>query len=730
MSNALVLTVRLHDGRYHGRGDWPPSPARLFQALVAGAARGAALAREDREALCWLERLPPPEIVAPPARPGQRVVSYVPNNDLDAVGGELTRVGEIRVAKVHEARLFESGRPFLYVWLFDDSPGSLAQARLACDLASRLFQLGRGIDMACAEGVVLRREEAASRLEELAGSRYWPTGPAVDTGLQCPTEGSLASLEARFRAFTERIAPSPGGKGWRFAQPPKPLFARVAYGSPLTYQMFELRSLVHGDAFRPWPQQEASSLIVRLRDRAVERLSRAWPHRGAVVERALVGRDSVEADKRSRVRILPLPSIGHDHADRAIRRVLVEVSADCPLSAADVFWGFSGTIVEQAVDPDTGEVLRDTRLLPAVAPEMLRHYGIAEPREPSRWWRTVTPAALPPLAARRRIDPRRSREEAKGGRERAEEEARAVSSVVQALRHAGVAARVTTVRVQREPFARNGRRAEAFADGTRFGKERLWHVEVSFAEPVAGPLVIGDGRYLGLGLMAPTRLVADVLGFRAGPIPDNAVPTDLCRALRRAVMARVQARLGPRQALPLFFSGHAPDGAPARSGHHAHLAFVADLARSRLLVLAPHVLEHRTPTREERTWLTVLDAAMSGFRELRIGGGVSLEIGSVPIESSDDLLFAPAECWESVTDYTPTRHSKADSLTEGLAADARRELQRRGMPVHSVDVLAADVGSRGGQRGRLRLRFARPVAGPILLGRTCHFGGGLFAAAG
>jgi hypothetical protein len=34
MPGALLVTVRFHDGRYHGSGDWPPSPARLFQAAV------------------------------------------------------------------------------------------------------------------------------------------------------------------------------------------------------------------------------------------------------------------------------------------------------------------------------------------------------------------------------------------------------------------------------------------------------------------------------------------------------------------------------------------------------------------------------------------------------------------------------------------------------------------------------------------------------------------------
>ena len=34
--NALLISVRLHEGWYHGSGG-VPSPARMFQALVAGA---------------------------------------------------------------------------------------------------------------------------------------------------------------------------------------------------------------------------------------------------------------------------------------------------------------------------------------------------------------------------------------------------------------------------------------------------------------------------------------------------------------------------------------------------------------------------------------------------------------------------------------------------------------------------------------------------------------------
>jgi hypothetical protein len=86
-------------------------------------------------------------------------------------------------------------------------------------------------------------------------------------------------------------------------------------------------------------------------------------------------------------------------------------------------------------------------------------------------------------------------------------------------------------------------RVEPFAQGTRFEKARLWRVEIAFGVPVEGPLLLGDGRFLWLGLMAPARDV--VPGTHAFAIADGLAgrpePLDVARALRRAVMARVQA---------------------------------------------------------------------------------------------------------------------------------------------------------------------------------------------
>ena len=59
------------------------------------------------------------------------------------------------------------------------------------------------------------------------------------------------------------------------------------------------------------------------------------PDRAPCIDRVFVGRDANEADKAQRIRITPLPSIGHVHAERSIRRVLIAIPPDCPIAAAD-----------------------------------------------------------------------------------------------------------------------------------------------------------------------------------------------------------------------------------------------------------------------------------------------------------------------------------------------------------------------------------------------------------
>ena len=727
MARALLVAVRFHEGRYHGTGGWPPSPARLFQALMAGAAEGATVSCSTLDALNWLERLPPPMIVAPRGAPGQDYTGFVPNNDLDAkLSGNNDpdiedAVALIRVRKTVRPILFDAAAPLLYCWFFD---GDDELATALCDTAERLYQLGRGIDMAWADAAVLDPDEARKRLSDHGGIVYRPSaGGGSGRDLLCPQPGTGRSLKVRFDEM--RIRFRSGGSNREpvrvFVQPSKPLLMSVAYNAHPDRLVFSLRE---GDAragFAPRRLNEAAALVAEVRDQAAKRMCDAVPARADDVARYLVGRDATDADKAARVRIVPIPSIGHSHADMMIRRLAIYVPQSCPLRTDDLDWAFAqvawsdadGVVVSELQRADDDDAMAK------------RYENIG------RRWRSMTPLALA-AARRRRIDPTRKSREAKGAAERAREESRAVHAVHQALRHAGVSVSAAAVRVQREPFDGHGERADSFSTPMRFAKEALWHVAVTFAAPVAGPLLLGDGRFLGLGLMAPDEPMPGVLAFmiEAG-LADTTTSALVARAARRAMLARVQANLPLDRRVPAYISGHEDDGSPARSGIHRHIAVVPDLPRRRLLFVAPNKLQRGGVSwREVRDDHAGVDRALEGMTLLRAGRAGRLVLAPSALDAEGDPLFAPSREWESVSEYRVTRHRRRLGDEEALKADVVAELGRIGWPVPMmVEVLSARRGPRGGLSGRLRLTFAAAQEGPLVIGRTAHKGGGLFARA-
>jgi len=182
-----------------------------------------------------------------------------------------------------------------------------------------------------------------------------------------------------------------------------------------------------------------------------------------------------------------------------------------------------------------------------------------------------------------------------------------------------------------------------------------------------------------------------------------------------------------RATLPTFFSDHEPDGSPAQTQSRPHLTFLFDPGSARLLIVAPHVVDRRDPTREEKTHLETLDTAMTDFRELRAGSAGRLMVRETAIDPDADPLFAPSRVWESVTPYQVTRHTKHVGAAEALSADVRAECRRRGLPEPRVTPLEPR-GVRGvGLVGGARLTFEVAAEGPVILGRSRHLGGGLFA---
>ena len=720
MSWSLLIVARFHEGRYYGQEDgfndthgWPPSPGRLFQALVAGAAFGARLQMEDEQALKWLEGLDPPRIAAPAARRGRQVELFVPNNDLDAVGGDPARASKIRAPKSWRPYFFNADEPVLYIWGFE---AGLTQARRICVIATNLYQLGRGVDMAWASGYVLRPKEAAVRLASHSGSLRVPRGTGKTA---TPTRGTLDSLVDRYQRKRKRLHTVVDKRNRRytlFTQPPKASFAYTGYDAPSQCLHFELRG--KNGSFVPFRLASVAPLITSLRDAAAQRLQQSLPTKYALLERLIIGRGAGPSDLAQRIRLIPIPSIGTEHTDLLIRRIMVEVPVDCPIRVDDLKWAFAGLpLYVPRVENELGYLTSsdDSRM----AERFMRQEAV---------FRSLTPVALSSVQ-RRRIGSAGQ----KTAEERIREEQQAAGAIVQALRHIDIRARPTNIRVQREPFQKRGMRAELFADGSRFSKHGLWHAELQFRENVPGLLVLGDGRFCGLGLMEPIKNYSDIfivnLDVKRGIAPENGAM--LVSYLRRALMSLARNASGQ---VGRLFSGHESDGRPDSMGHHAHVFLAADGGArddliTRLVVAAPWIVDRTAkPQPSEQRLFDTVTRQLSELRAGPLGHFTGLSARCIV---DGDPLLGPANVWTSKTPYVATRNlKKRDDPVTTVKVNATTECRRRGLPTPAeIHVQEVETGPRGGKpTAKLKLVFDTAILGPVLLGRNSHAGGGLFHA--
>ena len=724
MTQGLLLTIRFLDGRYHGTGDWPPAPGRLFQAIVAGAAHAGKLPPALLEALAWLETLPPPVITAPRAVRGAENIHYVPNNDLDSVmkntpGLDVQQEQSlIRVPKPVSCMLFDDRVPLRYFWQV--GAGHEARTAAICEAANNLYQLGRGYDAAWAAGDLISSADASPLLSSEDTTLYKPSERgAGGFPLPCPTPGSINSIENRFQQTLDRL--QAGEKNGRPAtvlvQPDKTLFKTVNYHAPHERLLFEF---IQGDGrgFAARDLTTAGPLVTDIRDRVAEAIVTHSPQLAEDVERYLIGRQAGPEDAPHRVRIIPVPSIGHRDVDMDIRRLAVYIPRSCPLPGTLVSWALSRIEWSRA----DGSVASEMH--PGGSRRMIERY-----ERPARRWQTVTPIAISPGKPRAKTR--------MAGSDLLQEHGRVIHAIRRRLHHAGIDVPALSVFVRKSPGDPQGAHAADFARGTRFPSSSLWHAEIEFAEPVQGPLLIGDGRFLGLGLMRPEPRTPGIsaLAITQG-LAEYPDPLGIVRAARRATMARAQEVVGQRQSLPLYVTGHGPDG-PARSsdGKHRHVHICADLKRSRLLWIAPPELrdeDGRFPS-DIQDGHDLVEKALAGMREILASYSGKLSMAPASIDAETDPLFVPSRVWQTVTPYRVCRPWSGKGLTprELVRDDVRAEIARLQLPrpedIQVLNILP-NPRERHAVHAELRIIFRNMQRGPLLLGQSSHQGGGLFEA--
>jgi len=475
----LCITVRWLDNRYHGLlnrdgpPEWPPSPFRLLQALVAGVARHGQLDSEIGKSLVWLESLDAPLILAPRACSGQIVQRFVPNNDADKEPHRQLRL----TGKTSRPTILLGVPEIHYVW---PNAGGATEAEWATQAARYVTCLGWGIDMAYGDGRILEEKEVG----QLRGIRWLPRPNTLrDDGLlRVPTGGSTMDLRRAHQSALNRIE---HGKPLRTVEKPQ-VFDRVFYESaerPIgrPYAVFALRTPL--DEFFPYSHAKLIHIAGMTRSASISAM-KAFPP-GDITDAAdwvksfVAGhRSEVENDHRQ-LSYVPLPSIGHGHADAMIRRVMIVAPFGC------------GSELSHLADQLDGEHLHPESGGEGPVLDRLRSDGVTRQYVgSSKVWASVTPVILPghndhkPEKTAKLI-----------------ERALLQSGIDQGCQYTWGALPNFNNCLTAFKYDRSGRRTGYFRPDHLNGLTAV-HIRITFEHPVTGPLVVGAGRHCGLGVLA------------------------------------------------------------------------------------------------------------------------------------------------------------------------------------------------------------------------------------
>ena len=492
MSHHLCISVTLLDGLFHGRNvetgeaEWPPSPYRFFQAMLAGAATGEACPPDLLNVLRELEGLEPPAIIAPGAERGSSYTLYVPNNLDDLLGKSWANGNDLsesppfsRAEKVSTPHHLRDERTIHYIYDLTGRPRAERNGLISgtAAVASRLHTLGRGIDAACAVARVLDDQAVA----KLPGQRYSARPPESFAGvlLRVPCVGLADDLIQCHTHFLDMI------DGRRKANRREPTrFARRVYVDaesvqPRSFAAFDMVAVDPRDR-RPrvsFRQQGTVAVAAMLRHTAwnAARADLGDWRTEQWAEQFVAGHGPHEAaESFSRLSYLPIPTL--DHADGMIRRAIIaETSGGDGRSARWAARRLSGLPLM------CGDTKAEVAILRQVVPSKDRVFDLFLVE--SDRWQSITPVILPGFDDNSR--------------------AKALKLLTKCFEQAGIPLDlIADCEMQRSPWSRASAPTRSYQRSKRLEHLPAWHVRVYFKRRISGPLAVGAGRHRGLGLMA------------------------------------------------------------------------------------------------------------------------------------------------------------------------------------------------------------------------------------
>ncbi len=480
----LDISVELISGAFHG-GEWPPSPSRLYQAMLAGGRyrfrHGPAWRPEFEEALRWLEVQPSPVIVAPRPHKGTPYLIFGPDNDADLWVRQ--RINEQKGhppkkpldlstlrSQVERRPTYATGTVHYLYQEEDTAPLDELEV-----LAQSILALGHGIDLATGDAKRIGAEESA----RLPGDR-WEPDPGGDVPLFSPTKGWYDRLESNFQRWRSPASDLTKSVDAR-AGTVLPSVRAAAYRNPLgqssrPFHAYVLQRLPEGGPYSVgW--EDGMEVAARLRHATSETLRSLEADEPFLRVYALGHGTGEERDRR--LSYVPLPSVGHRHVDGRVRRVIV-VGPPGPWDGRAK--GLGGLLEGARLAPPGGSAEYGLIAVPDGDVVLKRYLG------PSRIWCSVTPMILHGHDARNgRVNVARTR-----------------LLIEQALEQARLGGAVRSYAYRNAPWWPGTGSARSIRVPSHLSSWPRYHVRVELRHDVRGPLLAGIGRHYGIGLFAAT----------------------------------------------------------------------------------------------------------------------------------------------------------------------------------------------------------------------------------
>lgn len=473
--------------------EWPPHPDRIFSALVCAWAEGGEDATE-RAALEWLETLDAPEIVAPEAARRETVDVFVPPNDMTVSGkpgSGLPKDATPSLAVLPVLRRNRQARQFPAMILPKDD----RRVRLVWRTAARdEVAQHRGALAALARAVpYLGHSSSLVRLAFLdkvdPGHPPYQPDRSGELRLRVPSRGRLNDLVTGYASVS-------AGHAWRPSRTSARAYKMPSEPAPDALpSVFGREWIVLADAGGETPALEAFAVVARaLRDALMA-------HADDPVAEALSGHaPDANPSRDPHLAIVPLADVGWRYSSgrlmgvglvlprklerefesptrRAVLRAIARFSASADGESAALTLGALGVwCLRREPQPDA-QSLRPERYCRAAAR-----------------WATVTPFVFDRFP------------KDKEGQD-------AGSIVVQACVNIGLPSPVEIALHKHSAFrgapSSRRHRGEPPSAGYKvpkksaLGHRPLQHLVLTFEHPVRGPVILGAGRFLGLGLCLP-----------------------------------------------------------------------------------------------------------------------------------------------------------------------------------------------------------------------------------